>query len=419
MVVRAALIVDLTPESLAVVGGVPLVVRAARTLRAAGFSEINVVARAQTPEVARLLAARGVDATLWNPRAAEPDALRDAVEPVLVISGDVLFETEVLTPLLVDAEPGRLRVGCHREGVPVAVCPRTDLARLVAALPVGREALRRALDRLGSPGPPVPLGEGLFLAARLDRPPAVLTEALLEHLATSSAGRDGYLAVLFDRHLSRAITRRLLPWPVTPNQVTVISIVVGLAGALGLATVSYAGRLVGVLALFASSVLDGVDGELARARLEQSRFGARLDLAGDYTIHVATFLALGIGLARQGLPAAGLWAAGTLAVGVAAAMAVVHALVIQPGLSGHRGPGRHATSVETVVEKIASRDYTYLLLVAALAGHLDWFLYPAAAGAWVFVAGLLAYWMNGDLDAPPARSPVEDGDRLLRHRPTD
>jgi hypothetical protein len=48
--------------------------------------------------------------------------------------------------------------------------------------------------------------------------------------------------------------------------------------------------------------------------------------------------------------------------------------------------------VAAAVEKIAGRDYTYFLLVAALAGRLEWFLYAAAAGAWAFVASLLAYF---------------------------
>ena len=91
----------------------------------------------------------------------------------------------------------------------------------------------------------------------------------------------------------RFLTRGLLVWPVTPNQITVVSTIVGLAGALRLATVSYTARLAGTLALLASSVLDGVDGELARARREQSPFGARLDLAGDDAVNLAAFVDLG------------------------------------------------------------------------------------------------------------------------------
>src|SRR5262249_60588162 len=120
---------------------------------------------------------------------------------------------------------------------------------------------------------PIRPGEGLCLPLDADHPAAALTDALLLAQARKATPTDGYLAALLDRHVSRFLTRRLLAWPVTPNQITVVSIIVGLAGALGLATVSYTARLAGVLALLASSVLDGVDGELAPARRARSEVG--------------------------------------------------------------------------------------------------------------------------------------------------
>jgi len=173
----------------------------------------------------------------------------------------------------------------------------------------------------------------------------------------------------------------------------------GLVGALGLATESYWARLGGVLCLISSINLDCVDGEVARARLEQSRTGARLDVIGDYLIHAAVFLALATGLLRQGLPPAGAWAALVLVCGVGTAMGTMHVLFVRPALT--RGGDLHwsgdtdslkGTAVAELVEKLASRDYTYLLLLFALAGHLEWFLYAAAVGSWVFVTSLVGYW---------------------------
>ena len=45
------------------------------------------------------------------------------------------------------------------------------------------------------------------------------------------------------------------------------------------------------------------------------------------------------------------------------------------------GVALRGTRLGAVAEKVASRDYTYLLLVLALVGHLEWFLYAAAAGS--------------------------------------
>ena len=118
----------------------------------------------------------------------------------------------------------------------------------------------------------------------------------------------------------------------SPSQITGASILLGLLGAAGLATVSHGLRVLAVLILIVSIVLDCVDGEVARARLEQSATGARLDLLGDYVIHLATFAGLAVGLVRQGLPPAGLWAVLALLLGVAVAMGVMHVLVVRPAI---------------------------------------------------------------------------------------
>ena len=53
-----------------------------------------------------------------------------------------------------------------------------------------------------------------------------------------------------------------------------------------------------------------------------------------------------------------------------------------------------------MAEKLASRDYTYLLLVLAAVGHLEWFVYAAALGSWLFVATLVG---AAALSAPARR----------------
>jgi phosphatidylglycerophosphate synthase len=320
------------------------------------------------------------------------------------VGGDVLFEGAVLAPLLASMESDRPQVirlpEPHPGPVWAARCSGPLVSTLVNHLRSGTPTLDDAWTATGAQEVmPIRSGEGLCLPLDADHPADALTDALLLAQARKAAATDGYLAALLDRHLSRFLTRRLLVSPVTPNQITIVSIVVGLAGALGLATVSYTVRLTGVLTLLISSVLDGVDGELARARREQSPLGARLDLAGDYIVNFAAFVGLGIGLGRQGLPPSGLWAALILLLGVGAAMATMHALFNRPALRasddlhGPRGgAGFMAVPVAAVVEKIAGRDYAYVLLVAALAGRLEWFLYAAAAGAWAFVASLLGYF---------------------------
>jgi phosphatidylglycerophosphate synthase len=364
---------------------------------------VSVVAGPHAGEMSAWLSRRGI-------REAPPVPSR-GLAPVLVIMGDVVFEARVLAPLLAAAEPGRLRVGQSPDvatgDVRAGLCPEYALPALEASLSNGQCSLAVALQGLGHRDEPVRLGDGLFLALDARSTPAALTEALVDHFGRRAAATDGYLATLLDRPLSRRLTRWLLPWPVTPNQLTVASIVVGLVGVVCLASVSYLGRLGGVLLLLVSSVLDGVDGEVARARFEQSPAGARLDLIGDYVIHLATFAGLGVGLARQGPSPLLLVAAGVLFAGVVTATVAMHRLVNGPVLArsddlhdADATAGLRGGAIKAHVEKLAGRDYVYLLLLFAVVGRLDWFVSAAAVGSWAFVIGLVAHQAHRRANSP-------------------
>jgi phosphatidylglycerophosphate synthase len=378
------------PGAEAPVAGLPLAVRAVLSLSEAGFEEVALLAPGRPARLARPLGARRI-AVRWCESAADADGL--AARPagdVLVLAGNVLVNAEALAGLR-SAPRG-----------PVVTRTGETLGRVVAAGEV-RGAVEGLQAPLGDgalsdpslPGSRLQQGLAVPLAAASAR---ALEERLLDALSRRTQAGDSYLAALIDRRLSRPVTRLLLRVPVAPSQVTLLSVAAGLAGAAGLATVAYPWRVAGVLLLVLSVVLDCVDGELARARHQQSAAGARLDVVGDYLVHLAVFAGLATGLLRQGLGAGGAWAALALVAGVGAAMLTVHVLFIRPALRKGgdlhwegSGESLRGTPVGTVAEKLASRDYTYLLLVLAVAGRLEWFLYAAAAGSWAFAAGLIAY----------------------------
>jgi phosphatidylglycerophosphate synthase len=400
--VTKAVVLAMSPDGLTVVAGLPLAMRAVLALDSAGFAGIGVVAGERAPALRQRLDRRGLgDRVAWLATPDEAEAWAGA-DPVLVLVGALLFDGTVLAPLSEVVRAGERRViraAAPSGGLRVVVCPGPLLPALLGELDGGRRSLTEALARVGGlDGPAAPLGDGLYAPLDIAHPPAALQAALFADLARRTAAKDSYLAALIDRRLSRPVTGLLLHLPITPFQITVASVLLGLLGAAGLGTVSYAGRLGGVLALVGSIVLDCVDGEVARARFQQSAAGARLDVIGDYVVNFAAFLGLAIGLARQGLPPGGGWAVLALVAGVAAAMGTMHRLFVRPALAqggdlhwAGDGEGFQATRGAAFVEKIASRDYTYLLLVCALLGHLEWFLYAAALGAWGFVAGVLGY----------------------------
>ncbi len=379
--VQRAIVLGTDPGAEIVVGGLPLAVRAVLALHAAGFDDVGLVVPGRPRWAAEPLACRRVSVQ-WVEPATDLSGFGDAF--TLLLAGDVLLDSAAVAALRA-APPGPVLTAAGRlVGV---VCGPVDALT----------CFRRPDLWTRSPGPGTRIAAGLAVPLGVAGSRAGLERALIQSLA-GRATSDSYLATLFDRPMSRPLTRLILRTPLAPSHVTLLGVAAGLLGAGGLATVSYWGRFGGVILLLASVVLDCVDGDMARARLAQNPAGARLDVMGDYLVHLAVFTGLATGLWREGLPASGLWVALTLIAGVGAAMAAVHLLFIRPALrqSGDLHWAGDTWSLRgrpgaMVAEKLASRDYTYLLLVLAAIGHLEWFLYAAAGGAWIFTVALVAY----------------------------
>ncbi|NLC07983.1 MAG: NTP transferase domain-containing protein [Syntrophomonadaceae bacterium] len=99
--------------------------------------------------------------------------------------------------------------------------------------------------------------------------------------------KDGFISRVINRRFSLRITRLLAATAITPNQVTFLSFLTTAAAAVSFAMAKpFIG---GVLAQLAS-ILDGVDGEIARLKFLKSSFGeifdSILDRYGDYLIVV-------------------------------------------------------------------------------------------------------------------------------------
>ncbi|GAB6065916.1 bifunctional L-myo-inositol-1-phosphate cytidylyltransferase/CDP-L-myo-inositol myo-inositolphosphotransferase [Aquifex pyrophilus] len=109
---------------------------------------------------------------------------------------------------------------------------------------------------------------------------------LIVKTAIKGAG-DGFIS----RNLNRKISTRISPYLVerfTPNQVTIYTFLLGLFSAF----VAYFSPALGGILLQISSVLDGLDGEIARARMQTTKFGAWLDSLLDRYVDFAFLTAL-------------------------------------------------------------------------------------------------------------------------------
>ncbi len=93
-----------------------------------------------------------------------------------------------------------------------------------------------------------------------------------------------------NRPLAYGITWLLYRTPVTPNAVTFASLFAGIASGVGFFQGTPSALLFGGLMLWVSSVLDCVDGVLARAKNMQSQFGRALDGTSDMIVGAVTVL---------------------------------------------------------------------------------------------------------------------------------
>jgi len=198
--------------------------------------------------------------------------------------------------------------------------------------------------------------------------------------------REGFMSRHFERRISLALTRRLAATSVTPNAMTVVSAMIGLASAPFFLSSAHGWQLAGALLFLAHSILDGCDGELARLKFLQSRWGAALDFWGDNVVHVAVFASIAIGWSR---------AVGTAWPLVPGAIAVAATLASAAVMFERTVEDRPATTespAARLVDALAGRDFIYVLILASAFGKATWFLVAAAAGTPTFL--VLALWLD-------------------------
>jgi phosphatidylglycerophosphate synthase len=192
----------------------------------------------------------------------------------------------------------------------------------------------------------------------------------------------------FERRISLQIVRHLASTAVTPNQITVFSVAVGLLGAPFFLSALWPWQTVGAVLFLLHSILDGCDGELARLKFQESRFGGVIDYWGDNVVHIVVFAFMAIGWS---LAVAAPW---PLLLGAAAALGNLGSawFVYWRMMREKAGSGPLFTSVSKVpderlarlLDAASRRDFIYLVVILALFGKSNWFLILASVGAPIF-----------------------------------
>lgn len=242
------------------------------------------------------------------------------------------------------------------------------------------------------------LPEGAY--RRLEAPLAA-EETVSWLMQAGPKSQDGFMARHFDRHISLAVSRQLLETAVTPNMMTVLSTLLGLAGAAFFLGASRAAYVPGALLVWLHSVLDGCDGELARVRFQESPLGSDLDFWGDNLVHLALFSCLGYGFWRggNGVHTLVLAAVADLGVLASASIAWQHRLrrrAASPAPAAEAGVTEEAagdgleSKLSRLENALAQRDFIYLLVLLAAVDCVYEFLWAAAIGGLLYF-GIMLY----------------------------
>lgn len=204
---------------------------------------------------------------------------------------------------------------------------------------------------------------------------------------------DALINWRFSMRITRVLARRSLA--VTPNQVTVVAILLGLAAALVATGGGYAMIALAGVMFEANSILDSVDGELARLRFQYSKLGQWLDNLSDEVVDNAFVVGVAWSLGGIWLP---------LALGAAGGR-LVTALVVYTDVYRRTGTGdvfafrwwferESASAVEiydprsplTWLRSLGRRDtYVFLWSIACVAGFPYWVVGHAAGIAGIYL----------------------------------
>src|SRR5713226_995818 len=197
-----------------------------------------------------------------------------------------------------------------------------------------------------------------------------------------------------NRRISIPISRRIIPYPITPNMVSLFTLGVSLAAGVFLALGGYWNMLTGAVLGWLSSVLDGCDGEVARLKLQESAFGCWLETMCDNLYYVFIFAGLTIGLVRTSGNRSYLVWGGVLVFGVIASF-LTTGLQRQQLASGR--PEQYLAVWHKKAESRSSNPFLYLgrhtefiirrcflpyvFLFFALFHIMNWLLIGATVGA--------------------------------------
>ena len=286
--------------------GLPIAERVIRAAVRAGYPQV-VVWAPESPQqgsfarllrrLAREMGSRIVVVTVPREWAAAMASINPADAVTIVGAGTV-----VSTSLLARARQLPAETGYTIDVAAGPEWPESGVIRMTAGDAIDRELVEDELAERRTRALPLPSGVEVsngsgMLAIRI-ADPAQLAAAEETIRRASYKDTDAKIA-RFNRRISLPISVKLIPTPLTANQLSISLVAIGFYSAWLFSLGHYWTGVAAASLSLAASVLDGCDGEIARLKYQESALGCWIETFGDYSYYLAIFAGLTIGAVRQ------------------------------------------------------------------------------------------------------------------------
>lgn len=291
------------PSPLEDVAGVPALLRLAGEAAMAGATRVFAIWRSAEPPP-------DITAIAQDPRLASRAKLElvtavpagSGDDPILVLRGDRVFHRDLPKQSVTawKSSHAPLAKVAGREHDAVWVSSR-ETATAVLAHASEPRGISAELDRREAAGEIAEAGVPYLGFTTPVSDPRTLRKAEHQLVWSLRKSADGIAAKLINRHISLPITWLLRRVPILPNHVTAVALLCAVAGAFVLAQGGHLAAAIGMLLVNLGSIVDGIDGELARLRFQFSRSGQWFDTVADDLANIAYSTGVMINLDKAGV----------------------------------------------------------------------------------------------------------------------
>jgi hypothetical protein len=250
------------------VAGMPYVLRLACDLVSAGCTTIHVVWASDlpAPDITPVVNDPRLKGALLDVIAGVPAGA--ATDAIAVLRADRVYHRDI---------PKQVAAAWRESDAPAAVLAGSDdivvtdrvHARAHAsAAPTlgGLDAVLVGLDNVEGTPPYLAFTTGV-------RDPRDLRRAERTLVWSLRKAADGIASRWINRHLSLPISWLLMRTPVHPNHVTIFCFCLAVTGGVVIAQGGYLAAVIGMLLVYLGTIIDGVDGVLARVKFRFSQLG--------------------------------------------------------------------------------------------------------------------------------------------------